>query len=132
LHRPLRKVRAFLALLWLALNAPAAFAAQALLTGHFDLSPEFRTGPGGGWKFSLYDFDTRAPVEPRRFDVGLNSNARLAAPGGGVWSPLGASVGQPIWIMPQIQTAGILFFGVRTDDVQASAFANSSARASSR
>ncbi len=124
LQSPVRNVRAWLALLWLALNAPAAFAAQALLTGHFDLSPEFRTGPGGGWKFSLYDFDTRAPVEPRRFDIGLNSNARLAAPGGGVWSPLGASAGQPIWIMPQIQTAGILFFGVRTDDVQASAFAN--------
>jgi len=118
-------VRLALVLAFALLAAPpSARAAQLLLDGHYDVSPIFTNAPGGGWSFKLYDFATLTRFDPRPLDIGLNANARLLAPGSSAFARLGAVAGQPVWVMPQIQTAGVLFFGVRTDDVQPSAFAS--------
>lgn len=119
----LKKQQGFLAVLaiGLMLGGTRGRAADLIDTGHYDLNVTFTNGVG--WVFNWYNFDNEDRVPTKLMDVGLTEAARTAVPASG-FSALGASPGEPVWIIPQIATPGVIFLGYRTQDTEQSEFSS--------
>ena len=101
-------------------------AATDLLYGHFELHVDYTANaadPDAGWRFSASydeddDFSTSAGVvrmNPARVVYVAAPRTRLAVPSpAGIFSRFGPP-GTPVWVLPQGNSLGALYLGVRTN-----------------
>ena len=101
------------------LGGSSVRGAELIDTGHYDLNVTFTNGVG--WVFNWYNFDNEDRIPTKRMDIGLTEAARTFVPATG-FSALGAAPGDPVWIIPQGLTPGIIFLGYRTQDAEQSEF----------
>lgn len=111
----------FLALLvaGLVFSAPSGRSAELITNGHYDLNVTFSNNVG--WAFNWYNFDNEARIPSPLIDIAVMEAARTTVPGNG-FSALGASPGDPVWILPQTQTPDITFLGYRMADADPNEF----------
>ena len=100
-------------------GSPHGRAAELIDSGHYDLNVTFTNGVG--WVFNWYNFDNEARIPTQLIDMGVTEAARATVPASG-FSELGAAPGEPVWIIPQGQTDGVVFLGYRTQDAEQSEF----------
>jgi surface-anchored protein len=119
----LKKQNGFLELLaiGLMLGENRGRAADLIETGHYDLNVTFTNG--FGWVFNWYNFDNEERIPTKFMDIGLTEAARTTVPASG-FSALGAAAGDPVWIIPQGLTPGVIFLGYRTQDAEQSEFSS--------
>ncbi len=112
-------------LLSLPMAAAAATPRADLYYGHFELHVDYAASPGdpdAGWRFSSSydeddDFSTSAGVvrmDPESVTFLASPVTQRAVPSpAGIFSRFGPS-GTPIWVLPQNNTIGAPFLGIRT------------------
>jgi surface-anchored protein len=102
----------------------AGFAAYAgkvtLSTGHTDVAVVYDNG-----EFIMnvsYD-ETETSYDAKDVILLVNNGAATTVPNDPLYSFLGP-VGSPVWILPQVQDAGLLFLGFGSDDLPTGVFQN--------
>ena len=91
-----------------------SYGADLVTNGHYDLNVAFSNNVG--WVFNWFNFADSGRIPAKRIDMGMTEAARSTVPASG-FSALGASPGDPVWILPQTQAPNITFLGYRTDDI---------------
>ncbi|NGM15839.1 choice-of-anchor M domain-containing protein [Verrucosispora sp. WMMA2044] len=101
---------------------PAAAAPVVLSSGHVDVIDVDYAG--GALAVNLLDDTVTPSVERNPADVVLRvpATAKLTVPGGSAWSFLGT--GGQAWVLPQSNTAGLLWAGWNTTEVPSGVFQN--------
>jgi anchored repeat ABC transporter substrate-binding protein len=97
-------------------GAQGAAAGTAIADGHVDLGPRF---VNGDWTIQVRD-DTVEPAVWRDLDsvvLAVNQAARVRLPDDPVFGFLGKP-GDELWLLPQVQKAGVLWPGWNTQDTQ--------------
>jgi surface-anchored protein len=110
----------------LALLVPtAAHAATTISQGHVDAIDVDWTG--SALTLDIRDSTVTPAVDRAPADVVLNAvpASRTTVPAGAAYSFLG-SPGDPVWILPQSQVAGVLWPGFSTEGVPSGALLNNS------
>jgi putative ABC transporter-associated repeat protein len=95
---------------------PQATEPRVIADGHVDLGPRF---VDGRWTIQLRD-DTVDPVVWRPLEdvvLQVTGKAQVSVPADPAYSFLGKS-GQKIWVIPQVQKAGVIWPGWNTQDSQ--------------
>ncbi|TDO45895.1 putative ABC transporter-associated repeat protein [Kribbella sp. VKM Ac-2527] len=122
--KPLRTILGTTLLLPTATVLPATADAQSvppatnsvIADGHVDLGPRFVDGK---WTIQLRD-DTVDPAVWRPLEdvvIQANSKSKVAVPADPAYAFLGKA-GQPVWVIPQVQQAGVVWPGWNTQDPQ--------------
>lgn len=96
--------------------APAPDEQVVIAEGHVDLGPRFVDGK---WTIQLRD-DTGDPVVWRPLEnvvVQATDEAELSVPADPAYSFLGKA-GQKVWVIPQVQQAGVVWPGWNTQDTE--------------
>ncbi|MCZ7418667.1 MULTISPECIES: choice-of-anchor M domain-containing protein [unclassified Micromonospora] len=101
---------------------PAAAAPIVLTSGHVDVIDVDYAG--GALAVNVLDDTVTPSVERNPADVVLRvpTAAKLTVPGGSAWSFLGT--GGQAWVLPQSNTAGLLWAGWNTTEVPSGVFQN--------
>jgi len=89
--------------------------AVVLGEGHVDLGPHF---VDGSWTLMVHD-DTAEPSTWRHFDktvIRVSDSAILTVPDDEAYAFIGARPGSDVHVMPQTQTAGVVWMGWNTQD----------------
>jgi putative ABC transporter-associated repeat protein len=95
---------------------PQATEQRVIADGHVDLGPRFVDGK---WTIQLRD-DTVDPVVWRPLEdvvLQVTGKAQVSVPADPAYSFLGKS-GQKVWVIPQVQKAGVIWPGWNTQDSQ--------------
>jgi putative ABC transporter-associated repeat protein len=95
-------------------SVPAATDQVVIGNGHVDLGPRFVDGK---WTIQLRD-DTADPAVWRPLEnavIQATSKARVAVPDDPAYTFLGKP-GQQVWVIPQVQQAGVVWPGWNTQD----------------
>ena len=95
-------------------TAAPAGERRVIAEGHVDMGPRIVNGT---WRIQLRDDSTPPPTWRELDDIILNGNdqAKITVPAGDTFRFLGAP-GDPIWILPQVQKAGIVWPGWNSQD----------------
>ncbi|MEU1812655.1 choice-of-anchor M domain-containing protein [Micromonospora aurantiaca (nom. illeg.)] len=103
-------------------SSPVAAAPLVLASGHVDvIDVDYAAG---ALAVNVLDGTGAADVERKPADVLLRvpNTAKVSVPGGSAWSFLGT--GGQAWVLPQSNTAGLLWAGWNTAEVPAGVFQN--------
>jgi surface-anchored protein len=94
--------------------------AQTILDeGHIDIEVEFENG---ALELKLKNHDTGEGFDPATSILYVGPLARTNRPGGSQWDFIGAPSGAPIWVLPQIETDGLLLLGFGAEEVDPGKF----------
>ncbi|MFC0623671.1 choice-of-anchor M domain-containing protein [Kribbella deserti] len=97
-------------------SVPAATEQVVIATGHVDLGPRFVDGK---WTVQLRD-DTTDPETWRPLEnvvLQATGKSQLTVPADPAYAFLGKA-GQKLWVIPQVQQAGVVWPGWNTQDVE--------------
>jgi surface-anchored protein len=80
---------------------------------------------GDGWDLHIHQEEPPPGIEVEPADglLRVNGSAQTTVPAGASWSFLG-SAGSPVWILPQNNTAGLLYLGWATEEITDGIFVN--------
>ncbi|MGH3785472.1 MAG: TIGR03773 family transporter-associated surface protein [Pseudonocardiaceae bacterium] len=117
----LRMAAVLLGVLCLACGASGTVSTAApagerlvITDGHVDMGPRMVNGT---WQIQLRD-DTSSPPTWRELDdviLRATDDAKITVPAGDTYRFLGAA-GDPVWVLPQVQRAGIVWPGWNSQD----------------
>jgi putative ABC transporter-associated repeat protein len=95
-------------------NESVAAGHAVIADGHVDMGPHL---VNGSWTIQVRDDSVRPPVWRALSDVVLQANdaAKVTVPANDAFAFLGKP-GDPVWLLPQVQKAGILWPGWNTQD----------------
>jgi surface-anchored protein len=112
LVRPL--VAATAATLAIATHPMTASAVTSLTEGHVDVIDVSLSG--SSLQVHTHDHESGTEFNPADIRLVVTPAARTTVPTGAQWAFLG-NPGDPVWILPQIQKAGVLFAGYSTEEI---------------
>lgn len=115
---PIKFVCYFIFLYGLA--APLAFSQEVVATGHFDLSITYEPDEGG-WRTGIFDYGTNEFYPADAFIFGAGAAGKDVIPDGEPWDLVG-TVGQPVWVLPEIFNADQVYLGFGTQNMRRGIF----------
>jgi surface-anchored protein len=74
---------------------------------HFDYSA------AKGWELTVWDDNAQTRYPANDVVVRVVPAAIGSVPSGAQWTPIGATAGAPVWVIPQTQSAAVVWFGTR-------------------
>jgi surface-anchored protein len=101
-----------------AVSLPGSLAAderELWNTGHGDVQINYAAG--------AWDYKARIDSEPENVNIGLGPIGRMTIPSNPDFNFLGAA-GDPVWVIPQTETAGIPFVGFSSEGTVQGTFVN--------
>ena len=89
---------------------PVAWGQETVFdTGHYDLAVTYE--PEMGWRTYVHDFEARGELSTTTTVLKVNASARTQVPGDPDFALLG-SPGDPVWVVPEIFQADIIYLGM--------------------
>lgn len=76
----------------------------------------------GGWNLTVNDNTSDTEYKPRQASLIVPPAAKTVRPAGTKYDFLGANAGDPVWVLPQFQRAGLLYLAVSAEDTPAGTF----------
>jgi surface-anchored protein len=105
------------------LSAALPAGGQAILdTEHVDIGVNYEDD---GWDLHIHDETNDIEYEPGEAILRVNAGAETTVSADPLFSFLGTA-GSPVWILPNTQTAGLLFLGFGAEELAAGIFASDS------
>ncbi len=106
-------------LLTCSLTAGAQFT-NVLTEGEVDFGIKYDAAEG--WEFELHDETNNVEYELGETLLVAPEDARLSRPGGVQWDFLGVGAGESVWVLPQNEISGLLYFGVGSEEMTGDVF----------
>ena len=85
------------------------------------------THGAGGWRLFLFDFES-GEADPAVASLQVREAARAAVPNAPAYTQLLGAAGGPVWVLPQLENANLLYLGLGSQGIAPGAFQNNALR----